>query len=611
MVEERSTTARWFRGLVKLLWRPLLILAFTGVIAAWILGWEIPRHEIRPPEPVVVATPDQPERRWTPRETKQPAPGCTPKAERRCIQGDVWWLDSCGTAYQKAEECGYGMCEAGACEVEDPAGCGDLPAIGLCDGNLARMCNAGRLVEVDCNGIGLRCVMTEEGPTCRERTEADCEDPPGTVRCDGPELVACVEGVTERIDCRARGGTCGPIFGGLRVGCVVDRPNPAQTCGACGCPTEPGDEECDGVDNDADGEVDEDADCGEIDVIAFVVESDGGDSSFSDDDVRDELRRINEAFAREDDYGLVFRLADIIALRRTEWLSIDDGELDQIIGQGLVHPDREDFYVPVIFTDELLVGGVPRPGLSTGPNGFCGRMRRTPYPQSPVGLVAIAKRRWVTTAAHELGHYFGLCHTHGDVPGAVHAFDAEAGTEEAIACGEPCRSEADGICDTPIDPGPEHCAITPECTAQCDAGEHPDPANIMGYYPQCRAYFSEEQALLMRASLHQRRAWHPCIWGDGCPCDPLAPVCPESMTCRNFKVDDGQTKWRCGMEGASVVAAPCTSTLDCSDHAICISTAATGGRCVRPCTDATPNCDCQTIESFEVPLCMSDFEAGP
>lgn len=611
MAEGRSTTARWIRGIVRLLWRPVLIVAFTGALAAWILGWEIPDRTIEPPRAQeVVVAPAKPERRWTPRETKRPTPGCLPQAERVCIQGDAWWLDSCGTAYEKAQECGRTLCEGGACEPEDPPDCGGLPAIGECDHEVARMCNAGRPVEVDCGGAGMRCVMSEEGPMCRVPTDDDCNDPPGVMRCEGPELVACVEGVTHRLDCRTRGGSCGPLAGGLRMGCIVEHPNPAQTCGACGCPADKADEACDGVDNDHDGYIDEDDNCGEVDIVAFVVETESGDSSFSDEDVQRELRRINEAFAREDDYGLTFRLADIIALRRSEWLSIDDQELDQIVGQGLVHPEREDFYVPMLFTDELEVGGVPRPGLSTGPNGFCGRMRRTPHPQSPVGLVAIAKRRWATTAAHELGHFFGLCHTHGDVPGAEHAFDSEAGHEEVAACAEPCTTEADGICDTPSDPGPAVCAITPECTAACTDGQTPDPANIMGYYPSCRAHFSEEQMLLVRATLHQRRSWHPCIWGDGCDCDPLAPECPESMTCRNFKDGADATKWRCGMEGASVVAAPCSSTLDCSDHSICISTPSTGGRCVRPCTPATPNCDCQQIESFEIPLCMSDFEAG-
>jgi hypothetical protein len=590
-----------------------LILAATGVLAAWILGWQFPRTPTPAPTAEVVAPPiaPAPERRWAPRQTPRPAPGCAPRAARSCIQGDPWWLDGCGTPYEKADECGRRRCLETECEPEDPPNCGGVPTLGRCVNDVAYVCNAGQPVEVDCVESSARCVMTEEGPACRPSSDDDCNEPPSAATCDGPELVACVEGTRQRFDCRAQGGWCGPLPGGLRVGCVVDQASPADTCGVCGCPLARTDEWCDGRDNDADGYIDEDDNCGEVDLVAFVVEDARGNSSYSDEDLRDELARINEAFARDDDYGLKFRLAEVVALRRPEWLSIDDAELDQILATGAVHPDREEFYVPMLFTDELSVDQVPRPGLSTGPNGFCGRMRRTPHPQSPVGIVALAKRRWPTTATHELGHFFGLCHTHGDTPSAAHRFEPGSGGEDTgEACADICAAEADGICDTPEDPGPTECRTDSECGAQCDHAQTPDPTNVMGYYPDCRDTFTQEQALLMRTTLFQRRSWHPCIWGDGCDCDPLAPRCPESMTCRNLRDERGTTRWICGMEGASVPSGPCTTNLDCSDNSICISTASTGGRCVRPCTDLTPNCDCQEVAPIEVPLCMADFAAS-
>jgi hypothetical protein len=80
------------------------------------------------------------------------------------------------------------------------------------------------------------------------------------------------------------------------------------------------------------------------------------------------------------------------------------------------------------------------------------------------------------------------------------------------------------------------------------------------------------------------------------------------MSCRNLAGGE-DVQWRCGMDGASIPGAPCNSNLDCSGHSICVSTPTTGGRCVRPCTEETPSCDCRSVESLSVPVCMADFTA--
>lgn len=96
-----------------------------------------------------------------------------------------------------------------------------------------------------------------------------------------------------------------------------------------------------------------------------------------------------------------------------------------------------------------------------------------------------------STLAHEIGHFFGLLHTHETARG-VELVDRSN-----------CDSAGDLICDTPADPNLAATGLT-GCTydaAFTDARGDlyvPDPSNIMSYAPaSCRRKFSSDQNLLM------------------------------------------------------------------------------------------------------------------
>ncbi len=599
-------------GLVGWLWRPVLVLLITGGLGWWMLS--LPSREPTTPEPqpepalaAPVAAPEP--RAWRPRPVVEPAPGCAPQAERRCVDGDAWWVDGCGVTYAMAQECGAALCQAGACEPAGP-GCGDIPPTGRCEGERAVVCTGGRPFAVDCAASDKRCVSTDEGPACRPASADACDPAHEPPRCEGLTLVSCVEGERRRLDCDTRGAICGrPPSGTTPAACLqLHLPVPQPDCeDPCGCPAEATDELCNGLDDDHDGFIDESGTCPPVDLVFFVIVDERGEGSHSPEDLERELARLQRAFARDDEFGLELRLADVVRVAEPSWLVMDGDDIDAMVRSPTISRHRAEFYVPVVLTDRILLDEVPRPGVSTVPNGVCGGQRRVFGPQPLLGLVAVAKDRWPTTLAHELGHFFGLCHTHGDH--AEQVIPLDGGTSESLegarACVEPCAREGDGICDTPIDPGPESCTVDPECAPLCVDGSLPETSAVMSYYPDCRTGFTVQQAQLMRRTLALRRAWQPCLARDGCPCEVGDGSCPEQMSCRRF-TGDGPPE-RCVLDGPVTPGGVCRGSLECSADAQCIGQPDGPTRCVRPCRAGTPACRCELVEGVSHPICINDL----
>ncbi len=128
------------------------------------------------------------------------------------------------------------------------------------------------------------------------------------------------------------------------------------------------------------------------------------------------------------------------------------------------------------------------------PAGACGFAN---YPGSSPGRVVLNNGCVTsgTSLEHELGHYFGLPHTHDDGTELV----ARPGSGKTTNCDK----NGDGFCDTPADPGlsgstvnVNTCLLTSAMGQDANGDTYvPDPQNIMSYSPQkaCRTIFSQEQ----------------------------------------------------------------------------------------------------------------------
>ena len=529
------------------------------------------------------------------------APPCEPKARVICHEGDVYWLDTCGDRTLK-RDCGDRLCHRGACPRPPKAErcTRDDGVLGRCDGGVAVSCHGGRRHRVDCTEFGEACLTDGDvGARCGPPPDPAC--PPGPI-CKGDRLTVCVDGTLQSVDCNAMDAACEEGPGGAR--CVRDERMPAppeedDECGPCGCAEE---SPAAGVAQElTEAEADE-----AVDIVAFIAADDRGGSSYSTADIALEVDRINGFFGDQArvNTGLRFELADVVRISRPAWQRPDRAQLNEMTTAPQIHPVRERFYIPLVFTDVVMTGRTPKLGTSTLPNGTCGGARQLASRHVPVGVILLSKARHDTTGAHEIGHFLGLCHTHGQAYTQVterRSWATEEGTE-TVEC-EECLTSGDGVCDTPPDPGRESCTYDAlMCQPRCGGAGDPDVNNLMSYYHQCRDRFTDEQAALMKKTLELRRTWHKCLTPGGCPCDPREPTCPGDMSCR--PVGSQAQSWECGLDGATAVETRCAEHAECGPGAICVDVHTGGSRCRIVCDPSKPGgCRCLPLPAQVVGVC--------
>lgn len=165
-----------------------------------------------------------------------------------------------------------------------------------------------------------------------------------------------------------------------------------------------------------------------------------------------------------------------------------DDFYDKVEGQSGVDSLRRthsvDNTVNVYFTPKLIFDGKRIGGIASFPTQF------------PQGIIVsnsdAGSAGEPSTLTHEMGHYFGLFHTH------------ETSFGRELVNGSNCSTTGDKICDTPADPELNSSNIS-SCNYTGDARDQngdlyrPEPKNFMSYAPhECRVEFTPEQIEMMR-----------------------------------------------------------------------------------------------------------------
>lgn len=167
---------------------------------------------------------------------------------------------------------------------------------------------------------------------------------------------------------------------------------------------------------------------------------------------------------------------------------------ENIILSQYYTPDVLNLYFP----NTVMAGTLPACGYSRFP------------PSIDLAVIAAACATNGSTLAHEIGHYFGLMHTHETFYGAE------------LVDGSNCAFAGDLICDTPADPGLGNANVSPGCvyTGTVVDGNMmpytPDVTNIMSYArKECRFYFSPLQYSILNTTMQTDRTNLYCSYGVG------------------------------------------------------------------------------------------------
>lgn len=144
----------------------------------------------------------------------------------------------------------------------------------------------------------------------------------------------------------------------------------------------------------------------------------------------------------------------------------------------------------------------------SGTTAVCGYSR---YPPSvDLAVIAAGCAKNGSTLPHEIGHYFGLMHTHETFTGAE------------LVDGSNCSFAGDQICDTPADPMLDYsnvnisCVYTGTVTDGNGTPYMPDVTNIMSYSrKECRFYFSPMQYSVLNSTMQNERSYLSCSYGVG------------------------------------------------------------------------------------------------
>lgn len=215
-----------------------------------------------------------------------------------------------------------------------------------------------------------------------------------------------------------------------------------------------------------------------LSITAHIVKTNSGKGGIVETDILNAINQLNNNFRETNISFEVCKFNYINKSRLYRFNRADELFLTQY---------NTDNTINIYFVDKIL-------GMEEG--NVCGY---TYYPTKGLDHLVMSNNCIGngTTLSHEMGHFFGLYHTH----------EEKFGIE--LVNGSNCISAGDLICDTPADPGLQFASVNANCEY---IGLVLDPAkmmynppvnNLMSYSRKmCRSSFTLEQSDKMRINYH-------------------------------------------------------------------------------------------------------------
>ncbi|MES2763112.1 MAG: zinc-dependent metalloprotease [Bacteroidota bacterium] len=216
--------------------------------------------------------------------------------------------------------------------------------------------------------------------------------------------------------------------------------------------------------------------------IHLIVKA-NGTSALTIQQIRNEMDSVNAFYANANMFFFECSAPEIIyddSLYNYEYIT----EELIVLTQNYT-PDVINLY----FANTVSINGTAVCGYSQFP------------PSVDYAVMAFACATNGSTLAHEIGHYFGLFHTHGDI------------SQGELVDGSNCMVDGDLICDTPADPILSSSNVNSSCvyTGTTLDGNFtpyvPDVSNIMSYSRKyCRNKFSPDQYNVINSTMQIERS---------------------------------------------------------------------------------------------------------
>jgi len=209
----------------------------------------------------------------------------------------------------------------------------------------------------------------------------------------------------------------------------------------------------------------------QVPVTIHIAESIQGGSGLTSDIIKNTVQRVNGYF---NESGIEFILCGAPRLVFGEQSYFRENA-DNLNRQNYV-----DETLNIYFVEEI-----------NDPNAGIGGFSFFPWTRQPQNRYVIMSWNFANIAgvlAHEIGHYYGLFHTHESANGLE------------LVNGSNCRNAGDLLCDTPADynlsvGGLDRCKYVGSFKDPSGADYDPDPKNIMSYAPSnCMSKLTFEQS---------------------------------------------------------------------------------------------------------------------